>query len=118
MNTQEVRNITNVFNKFLLTENNPKWEPFDDNMSYLEYLEDSELVSEAHVMLIKHSQGSWGCGAVHENCPISNVLEAVESILELQKTAEKLHVNNRYILEFYLTMSQMGEIVPDPTEQK
>ena len=111
MSSQEVRNVTHVFNQFMSTETGNNWDKFDDHMSHLEYLTESELITEATVMLTEHSDGIAGCGSKCTTCSVPPILEAVSSILELQKTAKTLHPNNKYILRFYLTISQLGEIV-------
>ena len=111
MSPQEVRNITFIFNQFISTESGNTWEKFDDHMSYLEYLTDSELIVEASAMLLGHSQGTVSCGSPCTTCSVPHILDAVGSILELQNTTKNLHPNNKYILQFYLTISQLGEIV-------
>ena len=117
MNEAQVKNVTFVFNHLMEVENRP-WDGIDDAISYLGYLRDSELIAETEISYDNHKSVIVKCGHNHENnnsiCLIPLLLESVGAILELYRETESLHPNNKYILEYYLAMTHVGQISVDP----
>lgn len=113
MTPDQVKKVTEVFRKFADSDLQQKeWSEIDDYMVYLDYLEDNQLILEATVIHYSHSLGKVGCGIDHPNeCFMPSVVEAVGSILILYSETGQLHKNNRYILEYYLTIDHMDLIV-------
>lgn len=112
MNPDEVKNVKLVYRHFMATEENRSWDELDDFMDKLEYLEDFQLHREADVVYTMHKNGDVGCGVEHpqSECFVSNIIEAVGSILDLYKETHDLHPENKYILQYYLAVNQAGAI--------
>jgi hypothetical protein len=118
MSEEEVKVIRMVYNRFMDMDSDkavPTWTDLDDNLEIVDYLTDSELVVECEIKYESHSGGIFRCSQNHPQtqCFAPFILEAVEYILDLYGETEELHVNNRYILCFYLAMSELRLIYSD-----
>ena len=110
MMTQEQSQIVKlVYSRFIDSEEEI-WSEFDDNLEFVGYLTDKELIQECSIKVFEHSKGDLRCVQNHAPtyCMAPLVLEAVEAILDLHKKTGELHEKNRYVLTFYLAMSAMG----------
>lgn len=108
----QVKNITEVYSRFIKSEHR-EWGVLDDTLCYLEYIEDDQIYKESSILFWKHRDGAT-CDISHpiEECFVPLILNAVEAILGLYEETRDMHPNNRYILEYYLALSQIGTIVP------
>jgi hypothetical protein len=108
MTPEEAEVVSLVYNRFMDNEERT-WTNLDDNLEFFELLSDLELVREADVKRESHAHGVFRCMSDHEYqyCFAPFVLESVESILDLYDKTKELHVNNRYVLAYYLAMSEM-----------
>jgi hypothetical protein len=111
------KNITTVYNHLMKMEARG-WDGLDDYMALLEYLDDDQLHREADVIFSQLSNGNLRCEQDHtqDKCFIPLIHEATACILELYKDTNYMHINNRYILCYYLAMQQAGMIVADDPE--
>ena len=86
------------------------WTDLDDNLEFFSYLSDSELVREVQINHLVYSKGRvFRCAQNHkqEYCFAPYVLESSESIVKLYEETKELHCKNRYILIYFLAMSEM-----------
>jgi len=90
-----------------------EWSEVDEQMSRLEWLDNHQLTIEAGVKLDEHAGGNPKCGQNHAEgeCFVPVIIDAVCIILNLYDQTGNLHANNRFILEYYLSLSQTGFIV-------
>lgn len=118
MNSDQAKNVALVYRRFIASEKfgicggEGMWDGLDDYMDQLEYLDDNQLHREADVVLMGHKQGKPDCGQNHtqSECFISQIVDAVDAILEQYKETGNLHKNNKYILQYYLAISQAGMV--------
>jgi len=113
--TQEQVNITNyIYNHFNNADlQESKWTVIDEYMSYLDYLEDNQVVIEAEVKLEEHLSGSPKCKD-HDrkhNCLVPKIIEAVKILINNNKNKKKLQSKDRFTLQYYLAISQAKFIV-------
>jgi hypothetical protein len=116
MTKDQVKSVTIVYNRFMDNEDGGKWTVIDDNLEWVGWMTTEELITETSLKVLKHSEGEFRCITNHslEVCFAPVILSAVEAILELYSETLQLHKNNRYILEYYLSMSEMGMIYSQP----
>ncbi len=112
MMTKEESDAVKIVYNRLMDSEEENWSPIDDNLELCSYLSDSELVTESSIKYVVHSQGVFRCSQEHDLqfCMAPRILDAVEAILALYWQTKELHPKNKYILEYYLTMSEMGMI--------
>ena len=110
---EESKNIRMVYIHLLESEKGG-WDSLDDSLELLEYLEDDQIVVEAEVALTNHKGKNMGCPHKHQKgdvCPVTNIIDATESILTLYRETFNLHEKNRYIISYYIALTNMGMIV-------
>lgn len=103
--------IKTVLDRFLESEE-ATWTEIDENIDFISYLSDSELIKECQIKYDSHCIGIFRCNQEHQqqHCFAPLVLEAVEVILGLYEKTGELHPNHYYILSYYLAMSEMRMI--------
>lgn len=114
MTPDQIKTVTEVYRKFADSDNDEtEWTNIDEHMSSLEWLGDNQLTIEAEVKYNEQKKGTPRCPAnhSHEHCFIPVVIDAVTAILDLYKETKQLHPKNKYILQYYLALSQDGFIV-------
>jgi hypothetical protein len=114
MTREQAQTIKIVLRKFSeLDASSEKWTPVDEALFFLSHLNDKEIVNETKMILEIHRMGNPRCTEKHENseCFIPKIVEAVESIIELYKENNSLPAKNRYILQYYIVLSNKGEII-------
>lgn len=114
MTPEQVKTVTQVYHTLMQNEERG-WDSLDDCMDMLEALDDDQLHREVDVIYEKHKLGKAKCKITHSEteCFIPTLIDAVSSIMELYKKTGYLHKNNRYILQSYLALDQVGEILVD-----
>lgn len=112
MSQEQVKIVVRVYTHLLESESRG-WDELDDYIEYLEYLDDDQLHREADALYAKHSISIVGCNQKHpkEKCFMPVLLEAVGAILDLYKEKNNLHEKNKYILQYYIAMTQAEMIV-------
>lgn len=112
MSIEQAKLVGYVLRKFQESET-LKWTRFDDAMEKFSWLNDSEIATECYVMLDKQHRGSVRCSQDHpkEECMVPVILEAIEYILEDFEDTGRLPKKTRYMLEYYLSLSETGGIV-------
>ena len=125
MSKEETEIVKIVYTRFLECESDSRssedsvatWGGVDDNLEFVSFLSDGELISESSTKFDGHCNGILRCASNHaqENCFAPRIFDAVEAILNLYEKTGLLHKNNRYVLEYYLTMSEMGLIYINET---
>lgn len=115
LNKDEIETIRKVYSKFEESDRagNAGWSEIDENMSYLAFLTDGEVVVECMAKMIQQRQGSPRCNMDHPNaeCFVPTVLEAVDLLTKLYAETGHLPKRNRFVLEYYLTLSFIGYII-------
>lgn len=111
MNAEQTNVVRTVYNRFIDSED-VNWTIIDDNLHFLGYMLDSDLMREASIKYHLHSHGVFRCASDHEQqfCFAPHILEAVGSIVELYEETGELHEKNRYIIEYYMSMAEAGMI--------
>ena len=112
MSSEQTKQVREVYLKFMASEERG-WSPVDEYLEMLEYIDDHQLYLEASVLFESHQEKKIGCLYKHKksNCFVPTIMEAVDAILTLYSKTETMHKNNRYILQYYLALSQAGQIV-------
>lgn len=106
--------IEKVYQRFLESDIKQQgWSELDEQMYALECLSDNQLTIEASVKLNEHLSGNPRCSQDHaiEQCFVPVIVDAVTIILDNYMESGDLSVNNRFVLEYYLSVSQIGLIV-------
>jgi hypothetical protein len=118
MMTPEQRKVVTQAYNHLMEKESRGWDGLDDSMYCLEYLDDDQLHREADVIHEHHVKGKVRCQQNHpiEHCFIPMLVDAATAILDLYKETSSMHPKNRYILQYYLAMQQVGMIVLEPSE--
>src|ERR1041385_1795790 len=108
MTIEQIQTVKVVYNR-LITSEEEDWSDIDDNLELCSYLNDQELVQEIRIKIEKHSKGIFRCVEEHPNslCFAPLVLESAIAINELYEKTGELHIKNRYILMYYLALSEM-----------
>jgi hypothetical protein len=103
-----------VYNRLIESED-CVWTDIDYNIEFFNWLNDKELVKESQIKYDSHCGGVFRCSQNHEqeHCFAPYVLESVGSIISLFEETRSLHAKNRYILTYYLAMSEMKMIYKD-----
>lgn len=114
MDSSQKDAVTIVYNRFMDQEGRG-WDQLDDTLDLLEYLDDDQLYREASVLYSYQEHKNPRCPQDHHKskCFIPVVIEAVSAILELYQDSPTMHPKNRYILQYYLAISQSEGIVTD-----
>jgi hypothetical protein len=112
MNLEQVRVVAEVYRQFMASEESRGWEPIDDYLDFLEYLDNDQLHREADVILEQHKGLNVKCEKDHPQveCLVPKLLEAAAAILDLYRETGELHKKNKYILQYYLACNQAGMI--------
>jgi hypothetical protein len=113
MTKDEASTVKTVYTRLMESEDEP-WTEIDENLEFIGWLSDDALIREAKVKIKQHSKGLIRCSQDHEQqfCMAPFVLESAEIIVLLYDRTEELHAKNRYILEYYIAMSEMKMIYP------
>lgn len=112
MTQEEIQVIKVVYDRFIDSET-LDWGDLDCNLEFFDWLSDKEIISETKVKLIKHSKGKiFRCTSTHnqEDCFAPFILEAVNNIVNFWDKTRILDEKSRYILLYYVSMSEMGLI--------
>ena len=111
MTPEQARIVKMVYSRFIKSEEDG-WSEIDNNLEFFSFLTDGETILEAQIKFLRHSKGTFRCFQEHssEECVAPLILEAVGIILELYEINRMLHEKNRYILTYYLAMSELGLI--------
>lgn len=113
MTPDQVKTITAVLRKLSEYDTREmKWTDIDEAISMLSWISDEQLLKEAETQFTIHNTGSAKCSNTNPNheCFVPIILDAVQAIIDLNKTTKQLHCKNRYILEYYLALSCIDEI--------
>lgn len=118
MNEEQSKIVKLVYNRFAESEEynfrseKTVWTELDENLEFISYLSEQELINESKIKVAGHSKGTFKCEQNHEqrNCFAPYILESVQYILKLYDETGFLHEKNSYILSYYLAMSAMGMI--------
>ena len=113
MSEDQVQIVKSVYNRFLSCEEGSVWSNLDEMMEYFEFLTDGEMITEATLRMQMHIQMGIKCSNDHpiQDCFAPIILEAVEAIVELYSKTKSLHLKNRYVLAYYLTLSELRLIL-------
>lgn len=114
MTSEQAKTVVQAYNHLIESEKRG-WDALDDYLDYLDYLDNDQLHRESDVIYSKHSVGVAKCQQDHpkEKCFIPVMVDAVGAILELYKETGNLHEKNRYILQYYVAMTQADMIVAE-----
>lgn len=106
-----IRAVWKKFNEFEVLA----WTSLDDNMEFLAWISDKQLIAEAEVVIKKHETGNARCVKNHpkEECVVPVIIESIRYIADDFKENDRLAKKSRYVIEFYLSLSQTGVIISD-----
>ena len=114
MTKDQQETVTKVLRNFSDSEAaEQKWTDIDEKMYMIDWMSDTEIVVEAAVLYQLQSAGQPRCNRDHPigECFIPTAFEAVGYILNLYGETGYLHLKNRFILAYYLALTQVGYIV-------
>lgn len=115
MTQDQAKTVSMVYRKFLAQEdtNGDDWTILDEYMEKLDWLDNDQLAIEAEVKYNEHKSGEPRCQYPHDEkeCFVLVIIDAVMAILDLYKKTKNLHEKNRYILSYYLALSQANFII-------
>lgn len=117
MTPDEAKTVAEVYRKLFDADiSQLEWDEMDNQMTYLDYLDDREIFNECSVLLERQSKGIISCHSefCNQGCYAQNVADAVGHILDLYKETQNLHKKNRYVLEQYLSLSHIEFIISRP----
>lgn len=108
MTPEDKTAVIRVYNHFLKSEEDG-WSNLDDNLEMMDLLSDEELANESIIRQEYHKQNGIKCVTNHDpnECFATVILESVDAILKLYEETKELHLKNRYILLYYMAMSEM-----------
>lgn len=108
MDRDQAEVVKLVYNRFMDNEGDT-WTELDDNIEFCSHLSDSELIDQVTEKYKKHSKSIFRCNQNHDQqyCFAPYILDSVEAILRLYKKTKNLHEKNRYILTYYIAMTEM-----------
>lgn len=111
MSREQSDTVKMVYARFIDSESEG-WTRIDDAIELCSYLSDSELVMEATLKFERHCKGTFRCEQNHQqiHCFAPFILDAVEAILNIYVNNEELHEKNKYILTYYIAMSELNMI--------
>lgn len=111
---EQAKVIGSVFKRFNSGET-LTWTEMDDCMEQLAWLSEDQLIVEVEVMLYMHDEKKARCTVNHarEVCFVPVVMDACSYIVEDFKSSQRLVKKARYVLEYYLSLSQTGHIIHD-----
>lgn len=113
---EETKNIKIIYSNFLDGEDKG-WGAIDDALEMIEWLNDEQVVIEAETIYEYQKDKKMGCPYKHaenKKCLVHDIIDAVKSILNLYKETKYLHEKNRYIISYYIALSNLGMIVEMP----
>lgn len=105
--------IYRVFRRFEQIDNQQtKWTALDTNMSMLAWLDDDQLIREAEIIYDEHRAGKPRCKMDHsdDRCFAPTIVQATGFIIDGHKASGKLHKDDRYVLEYYISLAKIGEV--------
>lgn len=114
MTQEETKNVVYVYDKLMKNETENEWTSIDDIIELIQMISDKELFVESSILYSEQKGKNIGCPYLHKEgtiCFVTNILEAVESIIDLYEESRSLHANNRYILEYYVALCENGNII-------
>lgn len=111
MTKEQLATIDDVYAQFMKGEEHAGWDLMDDQLCHLEYLDDHQTIIEVKVQLERHGS-TVACNQefCNQGCYAQIVVEAVKYIVN-DCECEILSVKERYVLDYYLSLSQLGMIV-------
>lgn len=112
MMTEEEREAVKlVYNRFIQNEDE-SWTGIDDNLEMCGWMSDREIVAHAKIKIDDHARGAIRCKSTHDVsiCFAPRILEAAQNIIKLYDETRELHCKNKYVLEYYLVMSELNLI--------
>lgn len=113
LDAYQVKNLTYLYDQFMKSEIKG-WDKIDDYLELLEFLDDDQLYRECDLLYSFHKNRNMGCPYKHvdnSQCFVRPLLDGVEAILNLYLNTGNMHPNNKYILRYYLALSQDGQII-------
>jgi hypothetical protein len=113
MSSDQIKNVAHIYRILLNSEENRDWTDVDTLIEQLSWIDDDQLHREADVIYEIHKKGNVKCLSEHpkEQCVVPKMVEAVGAILDLYRETGQLHINNKYILQYYLAYSQAQMII-------
>lgn len=118
MSQEHQQAISIVYTQFLKADEARGWNEFDEDLFYLECLDDDQLHREADVALFEHRKNV-------KNAPkdkvfmtsifgvkVNAIIDVVESCLETYKNTGHMTEKNRYILQHFLTFINIRLLGP------
>jgi hypothetical protein len=115
MNGDQKKTVAEVFERFSSAEEKMvKWDEIDTQLSYLEYMSDSEIFQESRFVIVGHLTGIVCCDDKicnrGDDCFAKVTVRACEYILDDYLQSDYMPAKNRYVLSYYLALTHLGMI--------
>jgi hypothetical protein len=114
MTKEQQITVSQVYRQFAESDSKDmEWTNIDTYMEAMSWLDDNQLIIEAAVVHQIHCSGQPRCTQEHpiEHCFVPVIIDAIGHILDLYAETKNLHVKNRFVLEYYLAVTQEGLIL-------
>ena len=110
MSKDQAEVVKIVYNRFMDNEEST-WTDLDNNLEMFDWLSDKEIIKETKIKLSSHVKGIK-CNQNHpiDECFAPYIMDAADAISRLYDKTKELHIKNKYILTYYLVMSELGLI--------
>lgn len=121
MTPEQIQIIDQVYQRFMDSENErPVWNPIDETMYKLQWIDVDQLTREAQIVLLEHANGKIQCNMSHTNsaCFAPKIVAAAAAILQLYLTSGELSSNNKYVLQYYLALNHLKIIFVEEPKAK
>lgn len=115
MTSDQCKTVSEIYLKFIQSENIESWDELDNSLSKLEWLTSEELIIESKNLYDKHNESNVRCKLNHPKtqCMVPRIMDAVSAIIELYNDTKVLHPKNKYVLQYYLALDHTKFIVHD-----
>lgn len=113
---KETEIVNFIYKSFYDTDlKEQKWSVIDEYMSYLDYLNDQEILVESEIKLKEHLSGDPRCPFEEEHkkhkCIVPSIIEAVKILIDSNNGLKKIDIKDRFVLQYYLAISQAKYII-------
>jgi hypothetical protein len=119
MTSEQSQIVDLVYQRFMDSENErPIWNPIDEAMYKLQWIDTDQLTREAKIVFAEHSGGSIKCNMTHKNsaCFAPKIVQAISVILNIYNTTGNLTNDHKYVMQYYLALNHLKIIGIEETK--
>jgi hypothetical protein len=121
MTEEQTQIIDAVFQRFIDSENQrPIWNPIDEAMYKLQWIDSDQLVREASIISYEHKHGKVRCNMQHNQsvCFAPKIVQAAQILLTDYESTRNLPAAHKYMLQYYLSLHHLKIIYTDENKTK